>query len=57
MHQGRFGVHPRCKRLVEAIPRYSMRDDDAKDPVDALRYALDPWIFGHRAQAVAYEVR
>ena len=45
MHQGRFGVHPRCVRLIDALPRFSMRDDDAKDPIDALRYALDPWIF------------
>jgi hypothetical protein len=45
MHQGRFGLHPRCKRLVAALPKYTMADDDAKDPVDALRYALDPWIF------------
>lgn len=63
MHQGRFGVHPRCKRLIEALPKYSMRDDysvrddDAKDPIDALRYALDPWIFRVSSAAMVVEVR
>lgn len=50
MVQGRFAVHPRCVRLIEAIPKYDpLKDDDSKDPIDALRYALDPFIFrSHR---------
>lgn len=43
---GGFGVHPRCARLIEALDRYTMADDDWKDPVDAVRYAIDPYIFG-----------
>lgn len=42
---GAFGVHPKCKRLIEALERYTMADDDYKDPIDALRYALAPHIF------------
>lgn len=45
MIEGRFAVHPRCMRLVEALPKYTGADDDAKDPVDAVRYGLDPLIF------------
>jgi hypothetical protein len=45
MVQGRFAVHPRCKRLIAALPKYTGDDDDSKDPIDALRYALDSRIF------------
>lgn len=44
-----FHVNPRCKRLIEALDRYTggRADEELgwKDPVDALRYALDPYIF------------
>lgn len=45
MVQGRFAVHPRCRGLIEAIPKYTMMDDDSKDKIDGVRYALDPFIF------------
>lgn len=49
MQRDLFRVHPRCKRLVESIPKYELvrggRDAEWKDPVDALRYALDAYIF------------
>ena len=46
MVKGRFGVNPRCKRLIAAIPKFHpKKDDDNKDPIDALRYGLDPWVF------------
>jgi hypothetical protein len=47
---GRLTVHPRCRRLIDSMERWDMRDSDYKDPVDALRYALDPWIFGERSR-------
>jgi hypothetical protein len=53
---GRFGVHPRCSLpqsnedaavgVIEALDRYTMADDKFKDPVDAIRYGLDSYIFG-----------
>lgn len=45
MLEGRFSVHPRCVRLVAALPRYTAADDDFKDPIDAVRYGMDPVIF------------
>lgn len=45
LRPGGFGISGRCQRLIESLDRYTMADDDWKDPVDALRYALDPWIF------------
>jgi hypothetical protein len=33
-----------------------MRDDDAKDPIDALRYSLDPWIFRQGVARVGLDV-
>jgi hypothetical protein len=40
-----FLVHPRCTRVLEAIERYTLRDDDFKDPIDAIVYGLDPFTF------------
>lgn len=34
-----FTVHPRCARLIEALEKWDFRDNDFKDPIDALRYA------------------
>ena len=45
MIEGRFAVHPRCKRIVESLPKYTGADDDHKDPVDMIRYSLDNLIF------------
>ena len=41
-----FGVHPRCGALIAALDRWDFRDDDHKDKIDAVRYALDSHIFG-----------
>lgn len=44
---GGFGVHPRCERLIDALNNFDIQvDDDHKDPVDALRYSLQRFIFG-----------
>lgn len=44
--RGNFFVNPRCKRLIEALPKYNpWRDDDYKDPIDALVYGLDRYIY------------
>lgn len=46
MARGNLAVHPRCQRLIEAIPRYSpWKDNDSKDPLDALVYGLDRYIY------------
>ena len=51
INKGRIKVHPRCKRIVSAFEKYSGKDDDWKDPIDAIRYAIDPWIFGERGRS------
>lgn len=39
-----------CARAIESLPRYRIRsDDEHKDVVDALRYAVDDLIFGGQA--------
>lgn len=43
MVDGRLHVHPRCVRLIECLSRWDY-SDEYKDAVDALRYALTPWI-------------
>lgn len=48
VNRGRLRVHPRCERVIAAFEHYMGKDDDWKDPIDAVRYALDPWIFGER---------
>jgi hypothetical protein len=45
LRPGHFRVHPRCNRLLEAIQRWDYTDNDQKDPIDAVRYALDSLIF------------
>lgn len=53
--EGGFGAHPRCARLIEGFGRYNLTDDDHgwSDSMDALRYALDPYIFAtHRSATV-----
>jgi hypothetical protein len=42
---GHFFVHPRCARLLEALDRWDYSDSDYKDPIDALRYALQRYVF------------
>lgn len=46
MARGNFTVHPRCKRLIEALPKaHPLRDDEYKDPIDALAYGVDEYVF------------
>ena len=48
-----LAIHPRCKRLIESMDRYTMADDDWKDPIDVLRYGLDRWIFAVESSPMA----
>jgi hypothetical protein len=48
VHDGHFQVHPRCEAVIEALLRWDYRDDDYKDKIDALRYALQRSIFAPR---------
>lgn len=48
LYDGAFAVHPRCERLLGAIHRWDHSDSDDKDPIDALRYALNSPIFAKR---------
>lgn len=57
VRDGGFGVHPRASRLIDALDNYTMADDDYKDPVDALRYALDAYIFGNWRRSGGGSVR
>ena len=55
MVRGDFFVHPRCARLIEALERWDYTTTSPfKDIVDALRYALKPYIFGrtHTARPI-----
>lgn len=46
MARGNVAIHPRCARLIEAIPKYTpWKDNDWKDPIDALVYGLDRYIY------------
>lgn len=60
---GRFTVHPSCftgdterPGLGEALERWEGADDDMKDPIDALRYAVWQWSlqgrYGGRGQRI-----
>lgn len=50
LRPGKFLVHPRCVRLIESFQKWKGQNaDPQKDLLDALRYALIPWIRGeHR---------
>lgn len=45
VREGGFNVSPTCPALIEALNRWDYRDDDHKDKIDALRYALQDYIF------------
>ena len=46
MVRGDFFVHPRCTRLIEALSKWDYSStSEWKDIVDAVRYALKPYIF------------
>lgn len=43
MAERRFTIDPGCKRLIDMFPRYTGDPrEDAKDPVDAVRYGIKP---------------
>lgn len=46
---GCFAVSPRCAHLIDALERWQFADDDHKDKIDALRYALQSHIFRRQA--------
>jgi phage terminase large subunit-like protein len=39
MERKLFFIRPRCQRLLQSLANWTFRDDDLKDPVDALRYS------------------
>jgi len=43
-----FRVDARCSRVVESLRRWAWKDDEHKDIIDALRYALEPTIMRAR---------
>lgn len=45
MLRGRFAVHPRVVRVIEALDKWDFTDTDYKDPIDAIRYGLADYIF------------
>lgn len=58
--RGRVRIHPRCKRLIAALEAWDgAKDSEHKDIIDALRYALKPWIIGgaSRQSSVTLKVR
>jgi hypothetical protein len=48
LRPGGFTVAPRCVHLIECLDRWQGADDDWKDAIDALRYALVMRIFRGR---------
>lgn len=59
MADRRFVVLEHCQRARSALRRYRLRtmDDEHKDVLDAVRYALDPYIFYKRSTGAATSVR
>lgn len=57
MVRGLFTVSARCTRLIGAIPRYTGRDDDSKDPIDAIVYGCDRLVYGGWRAKQASNVR
>lgn len=51
---GSFNIHPRCASLIDDLEKWDGTDNDHKDAIDALRYALEGFIFGrrHRNQTI-----
>ena len=57
MARGNLTVHPRCKRLVDALPKASpWSDDEHKDPVDGLAYGVDRYTYEQRRGGAPVEV-
>lgn len=46
---GHFGCSPRARHVVDAIEKWDLSADSVwKDPLDGVRYGLEPLIFRHR---------
>lgn len=52
-----FRVHKKCVKLIESLSKYNGADDGNKDSVDALRYALWPFVFARIQRGPAPMVR
>lgn len=51
IRDARFYVNPACVKLIKALQEWAGgKFDPHKDVIDALRYALRPWIFGERGR-------
>lgn len=57
LEPGGCGVHPRCARVRGAIAKYDLRDNEFKDPIDAIGYAVDPWVFEGGLPSAPIDVR
>jgi hypothetical protein len=44
LRHGHFRIQARCKHTIDALRRWAWKDDEHKDKIDALRYALEPVI-------------
>lgn len=40
LRPGEFFINSKCHRLIEALRKWNGKDNDEKDPIDALRYAV-----------------
>lgn len=55
---GKLFIHPRCTHLIAAMQKWRGAEHDPhKDVIDALRYALRPWIFGLQAAGTGAPIR
>lgn len=59
MAKRQFTIDPGCRRLIEAVPRFTGHpNEDAKDPVDAVRYAVKRIRYERkRAPSTIYRIR
>jgi len=53
---GHFSVHPQCENVLEAFNRWDYRDDIFKDKIDAIRYAIQWFIFSKRRTRTAQKL-
>ena len=48
-----FTIHPRCENLIASLNKWNFGNDENKHAIDALRYAVDNWIFAKRSAVVS----
>lgn len=56
MREGRFFVSERCKRFIASARAYTGREQDLKDPIDAVRYGCSDWLLRFGANVSAPQV-